>query len=349
MLVPVPRPDLVASLDAAHTSSLDLVAAHTSSLDLLAAHTSSLDLLADLDAAALWLGALGLAVTLIFGLAALLDAALRRRSAAVRRGVWALAIALALALPLTRLALAAPDLALAPGLAAVSLVTWACGASVLLARLARAHVRARRQRRASAPLRDEPWLTSVRALQDAAGRPRVELRSAPELAGPHTTGVLRPAILVPQRMLAATALERRALLAHELAHVARADCLLLLAGAVARAIYWPTPLAWWAPRRLRLHAQVAGHGALPRTRVPSSSYAAQLVALARDQLGRVGRVAADGLRGRVRGVLDARRTRSPAARRWSLPGLAAAALLGATLITACEASADAPPPATATP
>ena len=150
---------------------------------------------------------------------------------------------------------------------------------------------------------------------------------------------MRPVILVPRRILAAPASERGAVLAHELAHVARADCLLLLAGALARAIYWISPLSWWALRRLRVHAEDAADDAVLGTGVPSSSYAALLVAVARDQLDRAGRVAADGLRERVRGVLDARRIRSRAPR-WSVQGLIGVAVVLAVVATACEARSD---------
>ena len=135
-------------------------------------------------------------------------------------------------------------------------------------------------------------------LEDLAGRPGVELRLSDETDTPLTVGVLRPVILVPRRMLDVPASERRALLAHELAHVARADCLLLLAGAVVRALYWISPLPWWALRSLRARAEDAADDAALRTGIRSSSYAAQLVALARKRLGRACPAPAAGLRDR---------------------------------------------------
>lgn len=284
-------------------------------------------------AALMWLAALQLAGAAVFAVAAALDVVLRRRSAATRRGLWAFAVAVALALPPSRLALAAPDVS--PPLALPLLAVWALGALLLLARLVRAHVHARALCRRSAPLDDPAWRTSLQALHD----PGVALRLSDEIDAPLTAGALRPVILVPRRMLAAPATERRAVLAHELAHVARADCLVLLAGAVARAIYWISPLAWWALARLRAHAEDTADDAVLRTGVLSSSYAAQLLALARDRLGRVGRAAADGLRERVRGILDARRVRSRDPQ-WSVPGLVGLAVLLAALATACEARSE---------
>jgi beta-lactamase regulating signal transducer with metallopeptidase domain len=294
----------------------------------------------------MWLVALQLAGAVVFGLAAALDLLLRRCSAATRRGLWALAIAVALALPATRLALAAPDVAPSPSLAIPLLSLWCAGAVLLLARLVRAHGRARDLCIGSVAITDEGWRESLRGLQ-ARARDRVVMRVSDAIDSPLTAGVLRPVILVPRRMLAASAIERRAVLAHELAHVARADCLVLLAGALARAIYWISPLSWWALRRLRAHAEDAADDAVLRTGVLSSSYAAQLLAIARDRLGRVGRAAADGLRERVRGILDARRPRSRDPR-WSVPGVVGVAVLLAALATACEArSGEVPPRAAA--
>lgn len=301
-----------------------------------------------MHAALAWLATLQLAGVAVFGLAALLDASLRRRSAATRRGVWALAVAVALALPLTRLALGAATLALPlarlaldPTLAAALLGTWALGALVLLLRLARGAALARRLRRASGPLDVPAWRASLRALD---ARAAVDLRVSDDLRAPVTHGVLRPAILVPRDMLPADAAGRRSVLAHELAHVVRADALVFAAAAVARAVYWVSPLAWTAVRRLRARAEDAADDAVLHAGVPSSSYAAQLLAVARAQLARAGRVTAGGLRSRVHAVLDVRRVRGPAVgSRWGLPRLVAAALLLATLGTACEARSDVPP------
>lgn len=289
-----------------------------------------------MGAALMWLAALQLAGTIVLGVAALVDVGLRRRSAATRRGVWALAIAVAFSLPPTRLALAAPGVALSPWFAAPLLGLWGAGAVMLLARLVRAHARAAGLYARSVAIHDQAWWESFHALERSR---RVALRVSTEIDAPLTAGVVRPVILVPQRMLAAAATERRAVLAHELAHIARGDCLLLLVGAVVRAVYWISPLSWWALRRLRAHAEEAADDAVLRTGVLGSSYAAQLVAVARERLERAGRAAADGLRERVRGILDARRVRSQEPR-WSAPRLVGLAVLLAALATACEARSD---------
>ncbi len=291
----------------------------------------------DCSALALWLGSLELVGAQVFLAAIALDVCLRRRSAAVRRGIWALAFAVALVLPLTRLALPVPELRLPPALTGSLLALWASGAALLLVRLVRGHLLARRRLARSIPIAATSWL------QDLAGREGVALRLSDETDSPQTVGVLRPVILVPRRMLGVPESERRALLAHELAHVARADCLLLLAGAVVRALYWISPLPWWALRSLRARAEDAADDAALGTGIRSSSYAAQLVAIARKRQESAGPTPVAGLRARVRAILDARRVRSSEPR-WSVAVLIGAAAMVATTVTACEAR-SAPEPA----
>ncbi|HLT37224.1 MAG TPA: hypothetical protein VK034_13110, partial [Enhygromyxa sp.] len=67
----------------------------------------------------LWLASLQLAGAAVLGLAVIVDRLARDRSAATRRGVWALAIMLVATLPFTRLLLPAPALAVPDDLAIV--------------------------------------------------------------------------------------------------------------------------------------------------------------------------------------------------------------------------------------
>jgi Zn-dependent protease with chaperone function len=285
--------------------------------------------------AALWLGSLELIAAAVFVLALVIDLAVRRRSAATRRGVWALAIVIALVLPLTRLVVEAPALTLAPELAGVLLGIWAIGAALLLTRLAIGWATARRWVAEAKPIESRVWSESLASLVGGRG---VELRSSLAIAGPVTVGVVRPVILVPAAMLDIPDDQRRSLLAHELAHVARADCALLLAGGVVRAIDWIDPLAWLALRRLREQAENAADDAVLGAGVTSSSYAAQLVGLARARL-----LGGAGLRERVVAILDVERRRSDSLAcvpRWSGARLVGLAVLLATMVTACEARSD---------
>lgn len=69
-------------------------------------------------------------------------------------------------------------------------------------------------------------------------------------AGPAAFGLLRPAVVVPRRLLAsldADALEH--VLLHELAHVKRKDLLAQALFGALNVVYWFHPLAWVARRR----------------------------------------------------------------------------------------------------
>lgn len=278
-----------------------------------------------------WFVSVQLAGAAVFAAAGACDLLLRRRSAALRRELWALAFAVALALPLARLALPVPALELgAPGW---WLAGWGVGFAWLGARLVRGHARAR-----GAVVRGEAVASPVwrRELE----RDGVVVRSSEELDTPCVVGLWRPALVIPRALLGASPEERRAVLAHERAHVDAGDGLVLALASLARAFYWITPAPWWALRRLRALAEDAADDAVLREGVASSRYAAQLLALARARRARAAGGPTEQLRRRIVAVLDARRRR--AAPRLGLPGLVGLAALIAASATACEARSEGP-------
>jgi beta-lactamase regulating signal transducer with metallopeptidase domain len=299
-------------------------------------------------ALALWLALLQLAGAGVLGIAALVDRLLLlldRGSAATRRGVWALAIMLAATLVFARLLLPAPALALPGWLAMSMIILWSLGASLLGVRWLHGVAQTRQLVAAATPIHSGPWRETLASLESQVGP--VELRLAADITGPMLAGGVRPIILIPAALELPSAIERRAILTHELAHLCRADNTLLHLGVLVRAIYWINPLAWWSLRRLRELAEVAADDAVLEAGATPASYAAQLVASARAQLDRAGRVAAGQLRARVEAILDGTRQREPIERR--RPSLAVARLLGAavlvaSLATACEAHSDDRPP-----
>ena len=74
------------------------------------------------------------------------------------------------------------------------------------------------------------------------------LLTSDELASPISWGLLRPVILLNTRAVEATG-EAEAIIAHELAHVARMDWLKLLLARLATALFWFNPLVWILARQ----------------------------------------------------------------------------------------------------
>src|SRR5947208_3060266 len=115
------------------------------------------------------------------------------------------------------------------------------------------------RRRASAAARHLVWTIAI--ADDAARRLRirrpVRMLQVDDEVMPFTFGTLRPAIVLPAAASRWPADRRRAVILHELAHVARADCFAQRLATLACALYWPHPGIWWAARRLRIERELA--------------------------------------------------------------------------------------------
>jgi beta-lactamase regulating signal transducer with metallopeptidase domain len=107
-------------------------------------------------------------------------------------------------------------------------------------------------RGAHAPL-PPAWQARVDALQGALRiSRRVAVRVATDIAAPFTAKLLRPVVWLPQALLESLpAAQLEALLAHELAHVARLDWLWNGVQCVAESLLFFHPAAWWLGRRIR--------------------------------------------------------------------------------------------------
>ncbi len=74
---------------------------------------------------------------------------------------------------------------------------------------------------------------------------------------------------------------RRAVLAHEQAHVARCDFAMLLLSQVNRAVFWFSPLSWWLHRRLAALAELASDDHAMEVTGDRPGYAAVLLEMGR--------------------------------------------------------------------
>ncbi len=100
-----------------------------------------------------------------------------------------------------------------------------------------------------------------------------------EPLGPMTFGWIRPAVIVPQQLIAGrppAAIEP--LFAHELVHVRRGDALVGLLQLAAQCVWWFHPLVWWANREIsRERERCCDEEVVAGLACPPSIYARSLV------------------------------------------------------------------------
>jgi hypothetical protein len=122
------------------------------------------------------------------------------------------------------------------------------------------------------------WLSLRRKLSRAAKRQvdGVEVRILDEY-GPAIFGFVRPQIIVPLWLLDADAGLRQIVLRHEREHIAARDPLTLLAALVlVGAAPWNLPL-WWLLRRLRSASEIDCDARVLRGETPETAYAEALL------------------------------------------------------------------------
>lgn len=154
--------------------------------------------------------------------------------------------------------------------------------------------------------------------------------------GPLTVGITRPTILIPALALDWSLERRRHVFAHELAHVRRADTRSQAVAHAACALYWFNPLVWLAARAMRRERERACDDVVIAMGVRASTYAQDLLEIARVFGARLSPSAAlamarrSELEGRLLSVLTLNRRRQPRrAARWAL---ATTMTLGTTVV-----------------
>jgi beta-lactamase regulating signal transducer with metallopeptidase domain len=224
-------------------------------------------------------------------------------------------------------------------LPAVLLALWAAVALWLLARLLLGLLAAARLVRRSRPACDPAWLALAAEASGAAGLRRpVPLRLSDGVDSPVTAGLVRPVVLLPAAAAGWDHERLRVVLAHELGHVRRGDCLTQLLARALAAVHWWNPLVWLAERRMVIEREQACDDHVLAGGARPSAYARHLLAIGQLVAGGVaGRRAAtvpgacivgcSRLAGRIETLLDARRSHRLPGRRLVAGALAAGLLL----------------------
>ena len=213
---------------------------------------------------------------------------------------------------------------------------WLLGVAVMLLRhLGGWRLLGSLERRAYQPLPPE-WQHRLQVLQGALGIGRtVAVRLAADVLAPFTARLLRPVIWLPLGLLARLPAEQvEALLAHELAHVARLDWVWNGLQCLVESLLFFHPGTWWLSQRIRQEREHACDDLAVLACGNAIALAEALAGLERSRHPLPHLVlAADGgsLMQRITRLLSGNTPRA----RWRLP-LAALILLGSSSLLATQ-------------
>jgi beta-lactamase regulating signal transducer with metallopeptidase domain len=235
---------------------------------------------------------------------------------------------------------------------AAAMAVWIAGLTMALARLAAGLAWVSRITREAADVEDSGWMALLDELTAAFSiTAPISLKISSDATIPVTGGIWSPAILLPPTAAEWPDARRRVVLLHELAHVARRDCLVRTIAEVVRALHWFNPLAHVAVARLRAEQERAADDLVLAAGTDAPVYADHLFEIARTfrsepfpQWATVAMARPSNLEGRVMDILDDRRNRQPLARgvRAAVGASAAALILpiGALQVTAAARPAE---------
>ncbi|MEP6509654.1 MAG: M56 family metallopeptidase, partial [Gemmatimonadales bacterium] len=144
-------------------------------------------------------------------------------------------------------------------------IVWALGTLILVGRLARAHIVARRVVKHS-------YLTRQPNIE------RVPVRFSADVELPFTYGLRNPVIVLPSDADSWDEAQMKATLMHEAAHAKRADGVALLVTQLIVALYWWHPIVWVAARAAAADRERACDDAVLREGMRASDYGQCLLA-----------------------------------------------------------------------
>ena len=160
-------------------------------------------------------------------------------------------------------------------------VVLSAGIALGLLQLAGGLFSVRSHRLASKPIADSSLSELIDVLRAELSLTRpIELRESEKLATAATIGWRRPVVLLPADWRNWTEDQKRAVLAHELAHVASGDYLACVLAQFSLAIHFYHPLVHWLAARLRLEQELAADATAAELSGGKRSYLASLAELA---------------------------------------------------------------------
>lgn len=158
---------------------------------------------------------------------------------------------------------------------------WSAGALVLAAGFALGRLGAWLLLKRARPVFAQEWQALFRRISSSMSVQKpVRLMKSQMIHIAMTTGVIRPAVIIPASSNSWDQERRQVVLAHELAHVRRKDALMEIVAKASLLIYWFSPLVWLAVRRLRTERERASDDMVINLGTRPSEYASQLMAVA---------------------------------------------------------------------
>lgn len=150
------------------------------------------------------------------------------------------------------------------------------------------------------------WVLLRRVTSQARSLRGGRVLESDDLAAPVAAGVLRPGIILPAGWREWDAATKRAVLAHEFAHLRRHDTMISALTRLAQCALWFHPLAWWLSRKIHDLAELACDAEVVEKLEDPAGYSRILLGFA-DAVNRSGhRAALPGLAMASRSNMDRR-------------------------------------------
>jgi hypothetical protein len=195
------------------------------------------------------------------------------------------------------------------------------------------------------------WLAAFDRVRWIAGdAEKVRLLVSDEVSSPLSWGWRRPVILIDTDTLGAPD-DAEAILAHEIAHVARRDWPALMLSRLAATLFWFNPLVWALEREVVQQAEEAAD-LEAASRVEPARYAETLLSWAQvNALVPANSIApsARALGRRVRAILDRRTRERPTGSAWTALAMILCLAIGAPVAATRLVAAQPPEPPAAPP
>jgi beta-lactamase regulating signal transducer with metallopeptidase domain len=202
---------------------------------------------------------------------------------------------------------------------AMLFITWGVGAVVVLGRFLLGAFQVHRIARRAAECSLDVRSVAVPLAHGLGIKRELRVLVSDEITVPLSWGLLAPVVLLPRAADAWTVDRKRVVLLHELAHAKRFDYAAHVLCELAKSIYWPNPLVWFAARLNSIECERACDDLALDAGVRSDTYAGHLVDIARGQLrvaprGAFAMARPSSLATRVKSILTEGLERSPMSR-----------------------------------